>query len=722
MTRSWGQNSSTEKPGGFSEKPWISRGFLLWTSEQKWVTACFERRLSPISLSQHVAPYHQKLHIRQGLSFFQNIARMEVSLSGWTIRMRPPLLFRAASRPGSTQPVPSPRKSRGFTLLELMIALGVMAVLTTSGIVAYRSYQGREDTTRAVESTRQLSNSLMQTYGQTGSFASLSDTDVINGNLKPMTLSDKGGKIMNKWGGTVDVAPSTATNRAFAVTWNKVPSGACSGMSSQLSRDFSTVKVNGSVVKSDTKALDIGQTASMCGGNDDNSVELTSTVVAPQDGIGALPDPVGAGASVPALPTAPPGKFADATSKVDLTMVAKNTFSMPSTPAVSSSAASMVGNAVPLPNYIDMPAAAPSAAQSNPCGSRLPLVNPTPQVNYQWVNVNPGCPTGYVGSHTYQQQQSQSRTATCPVPLAEQDPTWGAWSAWANTAMTQNDVNTCATTCNTRLTSTLPANVWKPSPAYQYQWVTVSVSCPAGYSGTHTYQVQQQSSRSASCANPNVAADPTWSAWSAWSNTGATQADYNTCAANCVAPGPTQATYYQWVVQNVGCPAGYTGTHTYQQQQYITYTTYYYCPAVTGAYAVYTQTNTGWQWTSATQADSNTCHVACATPATVSVTSNLLCIAGTCINNPGGIYNRTVSGSGFTLVEARVNMTWNGVGYAAIYSCSLAPNTGNTCTLALSSGSLPPGISWGGIGAVSSSSSTSRNYQVGASIGSRACP
>jgi hypothetical protein len=74
-----------------------------------------------------------------------------------------------------------------------------------------------------------------------------------------------------------------------------------------------------------------------------------------------------------------------------------------------------------------------------------------------------------------------------------------------------------------------------------------------------------------------------------------------------VAPGPTQATYYQWVVQNAGCPAGYTGTHTYQQQQYITYTTYYYCPAVTGAYAVYTQTNTGWQWTSATQADYNTC-------------------------------------------------------------------------------------------------------------------
>ena len=88
-----------------------------------------------------------------------------------------------------------------------------------------------------------------------------------------------------------------------------------------------------------------------------------------------------------------------------------------------------------------------TGATRNVAGACVTCPAPVPQTETQWVNASAACPSGQVGSHTWEAQQSRARNGSynCPagtstLPAA----TWSAWSAWANTGARRNEVNTCA--------------------------------------------------------------------------------------------------------------------------------------------------------------------------------------------------------------------------------------------------------------------------------------
>lgn len=174
------------------------------------------------------------------------------------------------------------------------------------------------------------------------------------------------------------------------------------------------------------------------------------------------------------------------------------------------------------------------------------------------------CPAGQYGQYNQSRTGTQSRTSYCP------GPTWNAWSAYTYTAWQTNSGG--CTSCPPSSTETT------------YQWVATGQACPAGYSGSHTWEKQQAANRSVSynCpAGTTAAPGATYSAWGAWSDTGATRNVVNTCAQNCVVPSPSTQTNYQWVARSGACPAGYSGTATWEAEQYQQRTAY--CPAQTGS-------------------------------------------------------------------------------------------------------------------------------------------
>ena len=117
-----------------------------------------------------------------------------------------------------------PSSFLGFTLIELMITLGVISALSAGTYAGYRIYQTREQTNTAVQSSRTLATTLMQTYGHTGSFANLNTQSVITGGLSPSNLPVSNQALKSPWGGSVTVTPAVS-NEAYAITWNQVPSG-----------------------------------------------------------------------------------------------------------------------------------------------------------------------------------------------------------------------------------------------------------------------------------------------------------------------------------------------------------------------------------------------------------------------------------------------------------------------------------------------------------------
>jgi type II secretory pathway pseudopilin PulG len=426
---------------------------------------------------------------------------------------------------------------QGFTLVQLMLSLGIIAVLGTATLVAWKSHSERMETAAAVENTRTLGKTLMQTYGQTGSFEGLNETGVINGKLLPRTLQTKNNTITNRWGGTVNVGPQAGNDRVLSIAWTNVPAGACSGMVSAMAKDGSTILVNGTQAQTAGVRFDPGVAANLCKGGA-NRVDVQSPPVAlastgeldmPPDQGGAIAPP----ASAPVIDAVGSAGTLDGLNAPVALGPMNTAHSAPSGSTVNGNGAGVSGPVVSA-----TPPPAPGAAQSRPCNTRLSAISPNPKEERLWVKDPLSCPPGYTGSHTREKEQRHTSTASCASPQMEIDPVWGEWSAWADTGATRNDVNSCVATCSTRLAT----GGW-PGQSETALSAVVNAGCPAGYSGAHTYQKVQVRTRSAFCADGNAAADPGYGGWGAWVDTGGIQNDSNTCA----------QTLGTWLATPVGC-------------------------------------------------------------------------------------------------------------------------------------------------------------------------
>lgn len=67
----------------------------------------------------------------------------------------------------------------------------------------------------------------------------------------------------------------------------------------------------------------------------------------------------------------------------------------------------------------------------------------------QWLPTSQACPSGQTGTHTWERQQVRSRDVFTDCPFGTTTlpgPTYGGWSAWAETGASRNEVNTCRPT------------------------------------------------------------------------------------------------------------------------------------------------------------------------------------------------------------------------------------------------------------------------------------
>jgi len=232
----------------------------------------------------------------------------------------------------------------------------------------------------------------------------------------------------------------------------------------------------------------------------------------------------------------------------------------------------------------------PWVVMSNSCQAASPSTTCIPSSATQTL----GCAPGEIGDI------QQTRSSSCSSPTAT--PTWSAWETISATchgsSVCQPQRETgpvpCAAgeygawsgererfrRCVNATTQAPGWDAWSvvtpnigctscPADTTETttQWVVYTDSCPSGETGTYEWEAEQVSTRTVSYNCPAGTSSlpaPSTSAWSGWSYTGATRNVVNTCApASCTGSSSED----QWVNATGTCPAGETGTNTWEYEQ-----------------------------------------------------------------------------------------------------------------------------------------------------------
>lgn len=148
---------------------------------------------------------------------------------------------------------PRAGKQAGFSLLELLLVVGVGAVLILAGLSAYKLVSDNNAANQGVRQLQTLKSQVQQAFQGEPNYGSTGSTLVTilnNMRMLPPDMPLSGTNLRNGFGGTTTVTVDSSDNTLFNITFNNVSASACARMgvaySSNNTADFAGVSINGS--------------------------------------------------------------------------------------------------------------------------------------------------------------------------------------------------------------------------------------------------------------------------------------------------------------------------------------------------------------------------------------------------------------------------------------------------------------------------------------------
>lgn len=151
------------------------------------------------------------------------------------------------------------KKSRGFSLLELLLVVGVGAVLILAGLSAYRLVSEGNAATQGIRQLQTLKQQVQQAFqGETGYgsaagenlVATLQSMRMLPPDMAPNATTGAD-SLRNGFGNTTTVETGGTTS-SFIITFNGVGASACNKMgvvfSTATSSDFVGLSIDGTAV------------------------------------------------------------------------------------------------------------------------------------------------------------------------------------------------------------------------------------------------------------------------------------------------------------------------------------------------------------------------------------------------------------------------------------------------------------------------------------------
>lgn len=156
------------------------------------------------------------------------------------------------------------KAQRGLSLLEIMIGLGIVAIIAIVAVGAATSARGSAQVSAESQNLQLITTKVKSTFAARQNFSGISNAMLIAQRGFPSQMVS-GTNVLHSWDGAVTVAPG-AGNTSVNVTYAGVPTAACIELVNATARSFNTVTVGSTVVKTATQDNnDVAATTTACG-------------------------------------------------------------------------------------------------------------------------------------------------------------------------------------------------------------------------------------------------------------------------------------------------------------------------------------------------------------------------------------------------------------------------------------------------------------------------
>lgn len=151
------------------------------------------------------------------------------------------------------------KNAKGFSLVELLLVLGVLAILLVAAFVVFPQVRDRNQANAEVTNLTTIKAGASNLYASRGGdYTGLTNTVAIDARLFPTSMPVTGTgasrAVTSSWGQPVTVAAADAADggpRRFNITYNAVPPGVCLGMVAGAATNFEQVTVGTTAVITD---------------------------------------------------------------------------------------------------------------------------------------------------------------------------------------------------------------------------------------------------------------------------------------------------------------------------------------------------------------------------------------------------------------------------------------------------------------------------------------
>ena len=158
------------------------------------------------------------------------------------------------------------RNAKGFSLIELLIVLGIIAILLVAAFIVYPQVRDRNQANAEVTNLTTIKANITNLYASKGgNYDGLLVATAFNARAFPTNMQATATGGTAPWGGAVTVAEGT-TPRLFDINYTAVPAAVCLGMVSGAAGNFEQIVVGGEeVLTSDGTAAGTAANASAGG-------------------------------------------------------------------------------------------------------------------------------------------------------------------------------------------------------------------------------------------------------------------------------------------------------------------------------------------------------------------------------------------------------------------------------------------------------------------------
>lgn len=168
-------------------------------------------------------------------------------------------------------------KHAGFSLIELLLVLGVLAILLIAAFVVYPQVRDRNQANAEIQKITAIKANLTNLYASRGgNYTGMLASTVIQAKAVPAS-SVEGTLIKSAWGKeimfSVDSGASTATmtpgrtfpqGRYYSIIYAEVPNSICLPLVSGAAGNFQGIRVNDTQVIGSDGQLDVGIASRAC--------------------------------------------------------------------------------------------------------------------------------------------------------------------------------------------------------------------------------------------------------------------------------------------------------------------------------------------------------------------------------------------------------------------------------------------------------------------------